>query len=374
MRVVFLTHNYPRHPGDIAGAFLHPLATALRARGIDVRVVAPSDRGKGGEDEIDGVPVVRARYATPERERYAYTGAMSDAVRSPEGLAALWTLHRALRHEAKRAAAGAGDVVVHAHWWLPAGLAAPEEVPLVVTTHGTDVRLLDLSPARMLARRVFRHARVVTAVSKYLAGRISEATGRELPAGNIQPMPVDTTGWHWSAGGQGLVVVARLTAQKRVDLVIGAAARLGVRCVIIGDGPVRTALETLARGSGAADLFEFTGALPFEEARARMLQASVAVLPARLEGFGLSGAEALMSGVPLVICEDGGGLLDLAETEAVRVVKPSVDGVAGGIGDLLGSKPALTAARAAGEQWRERLSPAGVAERAESWYREALRA
>jgi len=29
VRVVFLTHNYPRHPGDIAGAFLHPLATAL---------------------------------------------------------------------------------------------------------------------------------------------------------------------------------------------------------------------------------------------------------------------------------------------------------------------------------------------------------
>ena len=67
MRVVFLTHNYPRHAGDIAGAFLHPLATALRARGIDVRVVAPSDQGKGGEDEVDGVPVVRARYAAPDR-------------------------------------------------------------------------------------------------------------------------------------------------------------------------------------------------------------------------------------------------------------------------------------------------------------------
>ena len=374
MRVVFLTHNYPRHPGDIAGAFLHPLATALRARGIDVRVVAPSDQGKGGEDEVDGVPVVRARYAAPDRERYAYTGAMSEAIRSPEGLAALWTLHRALRHEARRVAAGASEVVVHAHWWLPAGLAAPEDLPLVVTTHGTDVRLLELSPARILARRVFRHAKVVTAVSEYLATRIRQMTGRELSKGHIQPMPVDTEGWEWSKGGEGLLVVARLTAQKRVDLVIGAAARLGIKCVIVGDGPVRTALETLAKGSGAPGLFEFTGALPFDQVRARLLRAGLAVLPARAEGFGLSGAEALMSGVPLVVCEDGGGLLDLADSGAVRVVPPTVDGVAGGIGDLLNSAPARSAAHSAGVQWRHRLSPSAVAERAESWYREALSA
>jgi hypothetical protein len=79
-----------------------------------------------------------------------------------------------------------------------------------------------------------------------------------------------------------------------------------------------------------------------------------------------------MLGVPLVVCEDGGGLLDLSGTEAVRVVPPSVDGVAGGIGDLLGASGARAAARIAGEQWRLQLSPAAVAERAESWYREAL--
>jgi hypothetical protein len=56
----------------------------------------------------------------------------------------------------------------------------------------------------------------------------------------------------------------------------------------------------------------------------------------------------------------------------VRAVPSTVDGVAGGIGDLLGSTAARAAARTVGEQWRHRLSPAVVAERAESWYREAL--
>ena len=58
MRVVFLTHNYPRWPGDLSGAFLATLAAALVRRGVEVRVVAPSDEGKGGEEERDGVYVV----------------------------------------------------------------------------------------------------------------------------------------------------------------------------------------------------------------------------------------------------------------------------------------------------------------------------
>jgi len=43
VRVVFLTHNYPRWPGDLSGAFLATLAAALVRRGVEVRVVAPSD-------------------------------------------------------------------------------------------------------------------------------------------------------------------------------------------------------------------------------------------------------------------------------------------------------------------------------------------
>jgi len=371
VRVVFLTHNYPRHPGDLAGAFLHPLALGLRARGVDVRVVAPSDRGQGGEDVIDGVPVVRARYAAPERERYAYSGAMAEAVRTPGGLRALWSLHRALRREARRLAGKPGEAVIHAHWWIPAGLAAPTDFPLVITSHGTDVRLLDLAPARVLARRVFRRARIVTAVSRHLASRIEDATGRAVGNDHVQPMPVDTAGWEWSRGGGGLVIVARLTRQKRVELLIAAAARLKLPCVVVGDGPERSALE--ARAAALGGVVTFTGALPFEQARARLLAADVAVLPARAEGFGLAGVEALMCGVPLVVCRDGGGLLDLADPVAARVVDPGVEGVAMGIQQLLqGSSTARAAARTVGERWRERLAPGVVAARFESWYGEAL--
>src|SRR6185503_6850169 len=108
--------------------------------------------------------------------------------------------------------------------------------------------------------------------------------------------------------------------------------------------------------------------------RKRLLSAAVAVLPARAEGFGLAGAEALMCGVPLVVCSDGGGLLDLAETGAVRITEPMPEGLAAGIRELLDSASAREAARTAGESWRNRLAPPVVAERVESWYQEALSA
>ena len=171
MRVVWITHNYPRFAGDIAGGFLHPLAIALRQLGVDVRVVAPSDSGQGGEGPLDGVPVRRVRYGSPADERLAYRGTMQDALKSPRRLFAFNRLRSALRAGAETELSGGGDgAVVHAHWWVPSGLAAPIGVPMVLTCHGTDVRLLERFPfVSPLARPTFRRARVVTTVSHALA-------------------------------------------------------------------------------------------------------------------------------------------------------------------------------------------------------------
>ena len=97
MRVVFLTHNFPRFPGDVAGNFLVPLAHGLQARGVEVVVVAPSDAGDVGPAEVEGIPVRRVRYAQPQNETLAYRGTMLDAVRMQGGMRALFGLWRAMR-------------------------------------------------------------------------------------------------------------------------------------------------------------------------------------------------------------------------------------------------------------------------------------
>lgn len=380
VRVIFLTHNYPRWPGDLPGGFLHPLAQALRGLGADVRVVAPADQGRVGEDEIDGVPVRRVRYAPAAWEWLAYTGRMAEALRDPRGWVALAGLCRALRQGARAEASGGGrETVVHAHWWFPAGAAAPPELPLVITLHGTDGRLLESSGiGRTLGRRVLRRARVVSAVSATLARVAQNASGRLIVADAVQPMPIDGAGFRRTTGGGGVVSVARLTPQKRLHLLIEAAAVLHrdgrpIPVTIAGEGPERRRLEALIARLNLGDWIRLPGALPAPAVADLLATADLFILPAIAEGYGLAAAEALLSGVPIVVCRDGGGLTDLlADPAAGRAVPPDPTALAGAAADLLDDRGAADAAWRSGEHLRVTLDPAAVAGRALAWYRNAL--
>jgi len=378
VRVVFLTHNFPRVPGDVSGNFLATLAVALRARGTDVRVIAPSDQGAVGEPALEGVPVRRVRYASAQRETLAYRGTMADAAKTPAGALTALALGRAMRAAAREEMRDGADLI-HAHWWIPGGLAAPPDAPLVITVHGTDAMLLDrVAVARVLARPLFRRARVVTAVSSRAGEIITRTTGRGVDAAHRQPMPVQTDRFVAGRGGHGLIVVARLTAQKRVDLAIAALAelrRMGPPRIltIVGDGPERPALEALARTLGIADAVHFRGAQPPATVAHLLARADLALFPAHHEGFGLAAAEALMCGVPVVACEDGGGVLEVVPWDgAGRVTAPVPAAIAGASNELLHFAGARALATIEGQRWRELLSPAAVAEICERWYREAL--
>lgn len=375
LRVIFLTHSFPRYPGDVAGAFLETLARGLHGLGHEVRVVAPSDGGDTGPDRLGAIPVRRVRYAAPSRENLAYTGAMVQAARTPSGAWAAWSMGRAFRRAAREEMRSAD--LVHAHWWLPGGLAAPPEAPLVLTVHGTDGAILSRSRiAAAIAKPLFRRARVVTAVSEASAAAIHRATGRAVDAAHIHPMPVDTTQFHrQSGGGGGLVVVGRLTRQKRVDLALRALALLPatVRLRIVGDGPERQALEQVAREVGVDSRVTFTGAVTPADVATFLGDADVAIFPAVGEGFGLAAAEALMAGVPVVACHDGGGVLTVVPPDgAGRRVSPEPAAIALGIEELLQDPVSHAAASAAGAHWRQQLSAEQVARICAGWYEEAL--
>ena len=81
MRVLFVTHSFPRRLGDAPGSFLLRLAGALVARGIEVQVVARSAPGLAPSESIAGVRVDRFRYAPERWETLAYTGTMAEDVR-----------------------------------------------------------------------------------------------------------------------------------------------------------------------------------------------------------------------------------------------------------------------------------------------------
>jgi glycosyltransferase involved in cell wall biosynthesis len=255
-------------------------------------------------------------------------------------------------------------------------LATPPELPRVITLHGTDGRVLKRnSVTRALGRRVLRRANLVTTVSPELASLVERVTGRRDVESHVQPMPVETNGWPWTRGGGGLIVIGRLTAQKRIHLAIraaGALARSGsaLPLTIIGDGPERSKLEAEA-ASHPELAVRFTGALERIAVIRELSVADAMLFTAREEGFGLAGIEALMMGVPVVACQDGGGLVSALRRHGGGVIGNSESDLGREISAAL-SAETREAARGAGTRWREELAPSRVAERFLGWYAEAL--
>ena len=125
MRVLFLAHAYPRYDTDPVGSFVGNLAVALRERGVDVTVSAPSAAGLAPFERVNGIPVHRFRYAPDRYETLAYTGTMGAQVRDTvSGKIAMLSYLVAAYRAAHALTRREQFDLVHAHWWFPGGLVA----------------------------------------------------------------------------------------------------------------------------------------------------------------------------------------------------------------------------------------------------------
>jgi glycosyltransferase involved in cell wall biosynthesis len=194
-------------------------------------------------------------------------------------------------------------------------------------------------------------------------------------------MPAATSSFH-PAGepGAGLVVVSRLTGQKRVELALEATGILrdqgrALPLLIVGDGPEREHLERRCRTLALQEFVRFEGSVPPDEIGRHLSGRAVMLFPARGEGFGLVAAEAFMAGVSVVACNDGGGVLDVVPNSGGgRIVAPGPEALAQAALELIDRPKRLAEASELGEEWRRRLMPSVVAAQCEEWYDEAIRA
>lgn len=103
-----------------------------------------------------------------------------------------------------------------------------------------------------------------------------------------------------------VVYAGRLIKEKHVDLLIRAMRLLAdgdseIRCLIIGDGPERHRLISLALQLDLSDQVSFTGSIEAHDDLIALLRASrVFVLPSTREGFGIVVLEANAAGLPVV--------------------------------------------------------------------------
>ncbi len=320
MRILVVTHNYPRFAGDPAGAYVARLAAAAASDGATVQVLAPHAPGTAVDETVGAVRTQRFRYGPAALEQVGYRGdTPGRAFRDPLTLAMAPLYLGQFRRSARRAAARFAPTVVHAHWWFPAGWAVSAlDVPYVVTSHGSDVRLLDRGGWwRRAGRRVLRRAGAVTAVSRFLAQDLERQAGPLAPPVTVASMPVDVerfaTGRLVQKSVPPRVLYAgNLVPAKGVDVLLRAHAvlrRRGVVCrlKILGEGPARPELERLAVDLGTASHIDWSPFVPQDRMPAEYGASAITVLPSRVaEGLGLTLVEALLAGSAVVGTPSGG--------------------------------------------------------------------
>jgi glycosyltransferase involved in cell wall biosynthesis len=166
----------------------------------------------------------------------------------------------------------------------------------------------------MLARRFYPGASAVVAVSRGVAEDLVQRVG--IPRGRVkviynavvtpelQRQATQSSGHPWLAEGQPPVILAagRLIPSKGFATLIDAFARArqgcAARLLILGEGPERARLESLARGSTARADIALPGFVsnPFSYMR----EAGLFVLASTSEGLPAVLIEALACGTPVV--------------------------------------------------------------------------
>ena len=109
-----------------------------------------------------------------------------------------------------------------------------------------------------------------------------------------------------------ILFVGRLQARKRIDSLLRACAQLesNPRLVIVGDGPERGSLESLAREIYPSA--EFIGAKHAAELEPYFTEADLFVLPGT---GGLAVQEAMSYGLPVIVAQGDGTQADLVRKE-----------------------------------------------------------
>ena len=123
--------------------------------------------------------------------------------------------------------------------------------------------------------------------------------------------------------------VARLSPEKGIDLLLVAFQSIikrvpTARMIVVGDGDEWQTLHALAIQLGLEQSVVWTGRLPWDDTIRHMAIMDVVVLPSRFEGFGLTAAEAMACGKPIVAFAVD-GLKEVVEHGITGLLIPPLD-------------------------------------------------
>jgi glycosyltransferase involved in cell wall biosynthesis len=168
-----------------------------------------------------------------------------------------------------------------------------------------------------------------------------------------------------------VLFVGRLSKAKNVDILLRAVSEVtsrgaAVRCEVIGEGPERTALESLRSELKLNDCVEFTGGLDFEQVLSHFERADMLVLASETEGWPKAITEAMAYGLICVGSDRGLVPQILSEGRGIVVPPRDVRSLAEAIYNIAAAPAEYAAMRTRAAAWAQEYSLEGL--------RDALRA
>lgn len=324
-RLLVLSSTYPRWPGDPEPGFVHELSRRLVST-FEVTVLCPHAPGALTRESMDGVTVVRYRYAPSALQTLVNEGGIGGNLQKHVWkwllvpgflLSLIWNLFRLLRLQRPD--------VIHAHWLIPQGLVVAllkycglTMPPYLVTSHGADLFSLRAPALQVLKRFAAAQAADMTVVSE--AMRVEAQRQMPLVTGmHVCPMGVDlqqrfVMDARVERSANELLFVGRLVEKKGLRHLVDAlpiilSTKPHVRLTVVGYGPEETALREQVRRLHLDSAVRFLGAVEQEALPALYQRAALFVAPfveaasGDQEGLGLVVIEAIGCGCPAVVSD-----------------------------------------------------------------------
>jgi len=321
--LLVLTSTYPRWVGDPEPGFVHELCKRLTDR-FRVIVLGPHARGARHEEVMDGVEILRYRYAPAQLETLVNDGGIvTNLKRAPWKwlllpgfvLALLWSTWRVIARERPQLA--------HAHWLIPQGVVLAllslldRRTPrFLVTSHGADLFALRSAPLRWLKRFVATRAVALTVVSSAMRDEMARI-GIDTANVGVQPMGVDllhrfTPDTSVPRSRNEILFVGRLVEKKGLRHLVDAMPMIVQACpsavlTVAGFGPEEASLREQVVRLGLDSQVRFVGAVPQAALPSLYRRAAVFVAPfvqtasGDREGLGLVSVEAAGCACPVVV-------------------------------------------------------------------------
>jgi glycosyltransferase involved in cell wall biosynthesis len=329
MEVLLLTNAIT--PDKLGGSYRYAreLADELATRGVAVTVLTKRLDRDHPPVERTAAGALISRFDVPSKARRSYAASYPLAVAS--------AVLRALRQHP--------NALVHAHYPVPALPVALGRRPFLYTFQAPVHRELlserqgtyalpamanrpAVATVRAAERMIARRARRIVVLSEFMRRQLSLLDRRAADDATLIQGGIDLE--HFCPGERGpdawptLFTARRLTPRTGIQQLVDAmpaitAAFPHAKLSIAGTGELSDALGDRIASRGLGDSTTLLGRISEEDLVQRYRQADLVVLPTQeLEGFGLTTAEALACGTPVLGTPAG------ATPEILRAIDPAL--------------------------------------------------